>query len=74
LAALGELGRYPLLISSIKHCLKYEWHLGNVDQDSIVGRDVREMRAMPHLDNWLSSVQKMISVLGITQLFGSKIV
>jgi hypothetical protein len=27
LAALGELGRYPLLISSVKHCLKYEWHL-----------------------------------------------
>ena len=72
LAALGELGRYPLLISSVKHCLKYEWHLGNVDQDSIVSKAVREMRAMPHLDSWFSRVQKMKSVLGITQLYGSK--
>ena len=72
LAALGELGRYPLLISSIKHCLKYEWHLGNVDQDSIVGKAIREMRVMPQLDTWLSRVQKIKSVLGITPLYGSK--
>jgi hypothetical protein len=30
------------------------------------------MRAMPHLDTWLTRVQKIKSVLGITQLYGSK--
>ena len=30
------------------------------------------MRALPHLDTWLSRVQKIKSVLGITQLYGSK--
>ena len=52
LAALGELGRYPLMISSLKNCLKYEWHLANVDQGSLVSMAVREMAIMPHLDTW----------------------
>ena len=58
LAALGELGRYPLLISSIKHCLKYEWHLGNVDQDSIVSKAVREMSAILTLIPGLAGYRK----------------
>ena len=72
LATIGELGRYPALISSIKHCLKYEWHLGNVDQGSIVSMAVREMAVMPHLDTWYSRVQKIKSLLGISQLYGCK--
>ena len=72
LAAIGELGRYPLVISSIKHCLNYDYHLGNVDQDSIVSMAVREMAVLPHLDTWYSRVQKMKSLLGISNLYGSK--
>ena len=59
LGVIGELGRYPLMLSTIKHCLKYEWHLGNIDRHSIVSMAVREMEAMPHLDTWHSRVQKI---------------
>ena len=72
LAALGELGRYPLLISSLKLCLKYEWSLRNADQDSIVSKAVKEMKNMPNLDSWFSRVQDIKNLLGIPQLYGSK--
>ena len=72
LAAIGELGRYPLLISSIKYCLKYEWHLRNVDQGSIISKAVREMADLPHLDTWHTRVQNIKSLLGIPGLHGSK--
>ena len=72
LAAIGELGRYPLMISSLKHCLKYEWHLGNIDQRSIVSMAVREMATLPQLDTWYSRVQTIKTSLGITRLHGSK--
>ena len=41
LAAIGELGRYPLMISSFKHCLNYEYHLDNIDKNSLVSMSVR---------------------------------
>ena len=72
LAALGELGRYPLLISCLKHCLKYEWHLSTLDQGIIVSMAVREMASMPHLDTWYSRVQSIKSLLDIPALYGSK--
>ena len=72
LAALGELGRYPLFISSIKHCLKYDWHLSNIDQSCVVSMAVREMASKPHLDTWYSRVQTMKSLLGISDLHGCK--
>ena len=72
LATLGELGRYPLLISSLKHCLKYEWHLQNSPQDSIVGKAVSEMAEMPHLDTWYSRVQKIKTLFGVPHLRGNK--
>ena len=71
LATLGELGRYPLLISCIKHCLKYEWHLGTLDQDSVVCMAVKEMAKMPELDTWLSRVNKIKSLLNIRDIWGS---
>ena len=70
LAAIGELGRYPLFISSLKLCLKYEWQLNNNNQDSLVCKAVTEMENMPHLDTWLSRVKKIKSLLGIPRLFG----
>ena len=72
LGVIGELGRYPLLVSTIKHCLKYEWHLGNIDRHSIVSKAVREMKAMPHLDTWHSRVKKIKTLLGVSDLHGCK--
>ena len=72
LAVIGELGRYPLLISSLKHCIKYEWQLNDMNQDSLVCKSVREMAIMPHLDTWYSRVQKMKTLLGIPRLHGNK--
>ena len=73
LGALGELGRYPLLISSLKHCLKYEWQLENNNRpDSVISLAVSEMRAMPQLDTWYSRVQTIKKLLGIPTLHGSK--
>ena len=63
LAVIGELGRYPLLISSLKHCIKYEWQLNSMNQDSLVCKSVREMAIMPHLDTWYSRVQKIKNYL-----------
>ena len=72
LAAIGELGRYPLLISSLKNCIKYEWHLSNIDQSTIVSMAVREMTDKPYLDTWYSRVQCIKSLLGISGLNGCK--
>ena len=72
LAALGELGRYPLLLSCLKHCLKYEWHLGTLDKDSLVSLAIKEMAAMPDLDTWFSQVQKIKSLFNIPVFSGSK--
>ena len=72
LAAIGELGRYPLFIPSLKLCLKYEWQLSNANHNSIVSKAVREMAALPNLDTWYSRVQKMKTLLGTPRLHGCK--
>ena len=72
LAAIGELGRYPLFISSLKLCLKYEWQLSNANPNSIVCKAVKEMAALPQLDTWLSRVKKMKSLIGTPRLYGCK--
>ena len=72
LAVLGELGRYPLLTSALKHCLKYEWVLRSADTDSVVSKAIREMADKPHLDTWYSRVQKIKSVLNVPNLKGCK--
>ena len=73
LGALGELGRYPLLISSLKHCLKYEWQLENNScPDSLISLTLSEMKAMPQLDTWHSRVQKIKKLLGVPNPHGSK--
>ena len=66
------LASLPLLVSTIKHCLKYEWHLGNIDRHSIVSMAVREMEAMPQLDTWHSRVKKIKNLLGISGVHGTK--
>ena len=72
MAVLGELGRYPLLTSALKHCIKYEWVLRSADTDSVVSKAIREMTDKPHLDTWYSRVQKIKSVLNVPNLKGCK--
>ena len=72
LAVLGELGRYPMLIPALKHCLNYEFHLSRCDRGSIVSMAVREMRARPDLDTWYRRVKQIKELLGIKILRGSK--
>ena len=69
---LGELGRYPMLIAALKHCLNYEWQLSQSDRSSVVGMAVREMRARPDLDTWYSRVKSIKAVLDIKYIRGSK--
>ena len=70
LAALGELGRYPVLIPALKHCLKYDWTIQNGDRNSLISKTVREMANKPYLDTWYSKVQKIKTLLNIQQLQG----
>ena len=70
LAALGQLGRYPVFLPALKDCLKYEWTLQNSHKNSLISKTVREMANTPNLDTWYSRVQKMKGLLGIQQLQG----
>ena len=73
LAVLGELGRHPLLIKSLAHCLNYKLNLNNKrDSDSILGNVMVEMRAMADQsqDCWLTRVNKMEKLLNIPNLPG----
>ena len=72
LATIGELGRYPLLVSALKHSLKYEWQIQNQDQESIVNMAYREMADMPQLDTWYTRVQSIKTLLGVTPLYGTE--
>ena len=72
LATIGELGRYPLLVSALKHSLKYEWQIRNQDQESIVNMAYREMAEMPQLDTWYTRVQSIKTLLGVTPLYGTE--
>ena len=72
LAVLGELGRYPMLIASLKNCLNYEWQLSQCDTDSVVSMAVRDMKARPDLDTWYSRVQVIKELLGTENIRGKK--
>ena len=60
------------MISSLKHCLNYEYHLYNIDQNSLVSMSVREMAGMPLLDTWYSRMQNLKTLLHIPSMHGSK--
>ena len=71
LAVLGELGRHPILIRTISHCLNYKLNLyKHSDQESILGNVMVEMRAMADQsqDCWLTRVQKMEKLLNTPKL------
>ena len=64
LAVLGELGRYPVFLTSLKNTLKYCQVLLQKPQSTLVYNVMRDMEQMCNIgqDCWLSKV-KMISQL-----------
>ena len=65
-AVLGELGRYPLLLSAIIHTIKYEWHLKHIaPKTSIIGHTYTEMTTSTY-DNWFTRIQQIKNTLGIS--------
>jgi len=72
LATIGELGRYPLFLSCLKQCLKYEYHIQTNSDNSILSLALKEMADMPHLDTWYTRLKDIKSLLNIPTLWGSK--
>merc|ERR1712240_559131 len=71
LAVLGELGRHPLLIRSLSHCLNYKLNLNNKqDPNSILKNLMVEMHGMAdkNQDCWLTRVQKVENLLKTPKL------
>ena len=68
MACLGELGRYPLIINSLVHSIKYEWHLRqNSGNASLIGMAYNEMTSFSASggDCWLSKINKIKCSLGV---------
>ena len=59
LAVLGELGRYPVFIPALKHCLKYQFQINNINNDSLISVTLSDMKNNPQIDCWLSCVEKI---------------
>ena len=59
LAVLGELGRYPVFIPALKHCLKYQHHLDAADKSSIISIAITDMKNNPQIDCWLTRIEKI---------------
>ena len=68
LAVLGELGRYPMLITSLVQTLKYKWTILNkCDKQSLVYSAVSEMEQFSAANNdcWLRRIQQIESLYKI---------
>ena len=65
LAVLGDLGRYPLAVRSMAHCLNYRQCLASKPTNSLLGRVVSEMTVMAQngQDCWLTRANKMAELL-----------
>ena len=70
LVVLGELGRYPVLLPALKLCLKYQYQIGLMDQNSFVYKAINDMKNNPELDCWFSRVNKIKKLLKIPTLYG----
>ena len=71
LAVLGELGRYPVFIPALRHCLKYQYHINSIDNTSLISVALSDMKINPQIDCWLSRVEKIKTLLNIKRLSGS---
>ena len=68
LAVLGELGRYPVFLKALIHCLKYEWCLSSQsNQPSLISGALREMGnlEMAGFDCWLRRINQIKKILGL---------
>ena len=68
LAVLGELGRYPMLITSLIQSLKYKWTIVNKsDKSSLVYSAVNEMEefSAANKDCWLYRIKQIESLCKI---------
>ena len=70
LAVLGELGRHPMAVRAMAHCLNYRLCLANKPTFSLLGRTISEMKLMAQngADCWLSRTDKMATLLGTANL------
>ena len=71
LALLGELGRYPILISCLTQCLNYKLSLlTNKTTSDLLGHVMTEMSVMCEggHDTWLTRVNKIEKFLNLPKL------
>ena len=77
LAVLGELGRYPLFIPSLAHCLNYKLSLlSRRSSDKLLGHALIEMENLKNknCESWLTRVNKIENLLNIPKtLFYNKV-
>ena len=68
LAVLGELGRYPVLLPALKHCIKYQLQIDRLDRSTLVSRALSDMQNNPEIDSWYTRVEKIKANFNIRQL------
>ena len=71
LATLGDLGRYPVFLTSLSQCLKYKHFLQTeAPPDSLVSHTMKEMSTMTDQsqDCWLYRVRNIESLLGLPNI------
>ena len=68
LAVLGELGRYPVLLPALKHCIKYQYQMDRADENSLIYATFCEMQNNPQIDSWYCRVEKLKKLLNIKRL------
>ena len=71
LAVLGELGRYPVFIPALRHCLKYQHHIDTLDRNSLISKAISEMKSNPEIDSWFSRVERIKVLFDIKRLSGT---
>ena len=69
LAVLGELGRYPVFLPALKHCIKYEYQINRMDRSSLVYTAISEMRNNPQIDTWYTRVEKIKNMFCIQRFY-----
>ena len=69
LAVLGELGRYPVFLPALKHCLKYQYQMERIDRSSLIHLAISDMKSHPELDSWYSRVEKIKKLFNIKKMY-----
>ena len=75
LATLGDLGRYPVFLTSLSQCLKYKYFLQTeASPESLVSHAMTEMTTMTvqSQDCWLYRVRNIESLLGLPDIKSKK--